>query len=291
MQRIPKAKFEFVPKSELNSFSIREFKLPAFSSPWHFHPEYELTYIENGTGRRFVGDHIDLFGPHELVLIGPELPHVWRNHTAAKLKPDYTHSLVVHFREDSFGRGFLECNELQQVRNLLVRSHQGIQFDRRTTTEARSILMEMRELSGLPRLIRFLELLHHLAAAGDSKLLSSDGFSPRLDQFAGERINAAHRHVFNNFSGPIDHEKMANDAGMSPSAFSRYFRRLTGRTVSKFVNEVRIGHAHRMLIETNHSITEVAYESGFESLSNFNRRFRELSGVSPRDYRKRHHSP
>lgn len=282
------AKFELVPKCDQESFHVREFELPAFASPWHFHPEYELTYIVNGTGSRYVGDSIAPFGPGDLVLIGADLPHVWRNDAPAESRADHAHSVVVHFNVDSFGAGFFDCPELQQVYELLVNARRGIDFGPRTSAGVGSLLLEMKDLSGLPRMIRLLEIFELLAKAGNAKLLSSPGFSPRLDPSAGERVNAAHQYVFRNFTGRIDHEEMARDAGMSASAFSRYFRRMTGRTVSEFVNEVRIGHARRMLIETDRTISEVAYASGFESLSNFNRRFRDISGISPREYRRRH---
>jgi AraC-like DNA-binding protein len=288
MPRSPTAKFEWVPKCDEGSFNVREFRLPAFSSPWHFHPEIELTFIERGTGRRHVGDSIAPFGPGDLVLIGANLPHVWRNDAPARVRADYAHSVVVHFTEESFGTGFLRCAELKAVRKLLARARRGIEFAPRTSDAAIPVLMEMKNLTGLPRLIRLLEVFQLLASAGNSKLLSSAGFAPQLDPFAGERVNSAHQYVFRNFAGRIDHEEMARNAGMSSSAFSRYFRRMTGRTVSEFVNEVRIGHARRMLIETDRTIAEVAFACGFESLSNFNRRFRGITGTSPREFRQRH---
>jgi AraC-like DNA-binding protein/quercetin dioxygenase-like cupin family protein len=288
MQRSPTAKFELVPKCDQESFNVREFKLPAFASPWHFHPETELTYIVNGTGSRFVGDSIAPFGPGDLVLIGADLPHVWRNDAPAKARADHAHSVVVHFNDESFGAGFFDCPEFHQVRKLLARARRGIEFGPRTSAAAKILLLEMKGLDGLPRLIRLLEIFELLANAGNPKPLSSPGFSPELDWYAGERINAAHQYIFQNFTGRIDHKEMARNAAMSASAFSRYFRRLSGRTVSETVNEVRVGHARRMLIETDRTITEVAYASGFESLSNFNRRFRDISGISPREYRQRH---
>lgn len=288
MPRSPTAKFELVPKCDEGSFNVREFRLPAFSSPWHFHPEIELTFIERGTGRRYVGDSIAPFGPGDLVLIGANLPHVWRNDAPARVRADYAHSVVVHFTEESFGTGFLRCPELQAVRKLLARARRGIKFDPRTSDAAIPVLMEMKNLTGLPRLIRLLEVLQLLASAGNSMLLSSAGFAPQLDPFAAERVNSAHQYIFRNFVGRIDHEEMARNAGMSASAFSRYFSRMTGRTVSEFVNEVRIGHARRMLIETDRTIAEVAFACGFESLSNFNRRFRGITGTSPREFRQRH---
>lgn len=288
MRHSPKARFEMIPSSGTESFNVREFKLPAFSSPWHFHPEYELTYIVNGTGSRFVGDSIAPFGPGDLVLIGGDLPHFWRSQAPAKARADHAHSVVVHFTKDSFGAGFLNCPELQQVHRLLARARRGVEFAPDTSAAVRDMLLEMQNLSGLPRLIRLLEVFDRLAGGRTQKFLSSAGYSPQLDPLAGERINAAHQYIFRNFTGRIDHGEMARNAAMSSSAFSRYFRRLTGRTVSEAVNEVRIGHSRRMLIETDRTISEVAYASGFESLSNFNRRFREISGTSPSEYRQRH---
>lgn len=288
MTKANTARFELVPKCGRESFRVREFALPEFASPWHFHPEIELAFIENGTGKRFVGDSIAPFGPGDLVLIGEDLPHVWRNNVPARSQADYAHSIVVHFTAESFGAGFLNCAELQPVRKLLARARRGIGFGPQTSAAARPLLMGLKDLSGLPRLIRLLELFQLLASDGSSRSLSSTGFSPQLDPLAGERVNSAHQYVFRNFTGHIDHEEMARDAGMSASAFSRYFKRMTGRTVSEFVNEVRIGHARRLLIETDRTISEVAFASGFESLSNFNRRFRDISGISPREYRRRH---
>lgn len=288
MPRNPKAKFELVPVSESRSFAVREFVLPAFTSPWHYHQEWELTWIRHGTGQRFVGDHIGSFGPGDLVLIGSNLPHYWRNAMVARDKSEYAHSVVVHFRPDSFGPEFIECAELHDVRKLLDRARRGLAFGGPTPTAVSAWLQSIQAGSGLPRLIGFLQILHLLAEAPAAVQLSSPGFSPELDQLASERINTAYQYIFRHFAGELDYEAIARTVGMSLSAFSHYFRRVTGRTVSDFVNEVRIGHAHRLLLETDQTIAEVAFASGFESLSHFNRRFRALSGVSPSQFLQRY---
>lgn len=288
MSRNPKAKFELIPKDESRSFAVREFILPAFTSPWHFHEECELTWIRRGSGQRFVGDSIASFEPGDLVLIGSNLPHYWRNAATARKQADYAHSVVVHFRPDSFGSDFLACAELLSVRRLLDRARGGLAFSRGTLEQVSPLLQALPAGKGLAHLIGFLQILHLLSEDRKPIQLSSPGFSPQLDQFASERINIAYGYIFQHFAGAINYEAIARTVGMSPSAFSHYFRRVTGRTVSDFVNEVRIGHAHRLLLETDQTIAEVAFACGFESLSHFNRRFRILSGVSPSQFLRRH---
>ena len=146
MQRSLKAEFELVPRCEDGSFNVREFRLPAFSSPWHFHPQYELTYIVKGSGSRFVGDSIAPFGPGDLVLIGADLPHFWRNDAPAKTRAEYAHSVVVHFDEESFGKGFLDRPELQQASRLLVRAGRGISFGPKVSAAAKGLLLAARSL-------------------------------------------------------------------------------------------------------------------------------------------------
>lgn len=284
MQLGLKAEFELVPKSEQRSFAVREFRLPAFASPWHFHPEIELTYILQSEGRRFVGDHIAPFGPGDLVLVGSNLPHFWHSGPPAASEP-IAHSIVIQFRPQCFGAGFFSLPELAAVQRLLRASARGLQFTGGTRDAVAAIMLEMRKHSGLEQLIDFLEIFKQLAQAEEPRALSSAGFVPTLDHRAGERINRAYEHVFAHFTERLDYEVIAREAGMSLSAFCHYFKRVTGRTLSALVTEVRVGNARRLLIETPETIAEVAYASGFETLSNFNRQFRELTGMSPREYR------
>jgi AraC-like DNA-binding protein len=285
MQVSSKAEFELIPRSEAFSFAVREFKLSAFSSPWHFHPECELTYIVHSKGRRFVGDSIEPFAPGEIVLLGSNLPHYWRNDEPAKNKSEPAHSVVVQFREECLGTDFLARPELTEVRKLLMQARRGCIFDSAASSAVAKIMREMLADNGLKRVIHLLEIFQRLLAAKETRFLSSSGFSPYLDQFAGERINRAYQYIFAHFTGALDHHEIARDAGMSHSAFCHYFKRVTGRTLTDFINEIRIGHARKLLAQTDQTIAEVAYASGYETLSNFNRRFREIAGVSPKEYR------
>jgi len=283
-----KAGFELIPKSDLYSFAVKEFTLPRFKVPWHFHPECELTLIVQSSGRRFVGDSIEPFSPGDLVLIGSNLPHFWRNGEQGKKTP--SQAVVVHFREECFGADFLGLPELTGVRNLLLRARRGLQFTGKTRDAVAELMTGMPSGKGFDRVLALLNIFKRLMESDEARILSSPGFLPVLDAFAGERINRAYRFIFENFAAPIRHEDIAREAAMSLSAFCHYFKRVTGRTLTDFINEVRIGHASRLLIETDHPVSKIAYASGFESLSNFNLRFRKLTGASPKEYRREHHT-
>jgi AraC-like DNA-binding protein len=272
----------------LHSFAVRDFCLPSFQSPWHFHPECELTYILQSRGKRFVGDSIEAFAPGDLVLIGSNLPHYWRNDAPASKPSAYAHSLVIQFREECLGTEFLSVPELAGVRKLLLRARRGLQFSGATRDQVLALISEMSHEEGIDRVISFLKVLRLLCQSDGCRTLSSPGFAAFLDEFANERINKAYQYVFEHFGAQLDHEEIARRAGMSSSAFSHYFKRVTGRTLSDFIKEVRIGHARKLLIDTDDGIAQVAYASGFESLSNFNRRFHELTGQSPKEYRRQH---
>lgn len=288
MQLPNKAGFELIPKSDLHSFAVKEFTLPRFKVPWHFHPECELTLIVQSSGRRFVGDSIEPFSPGDLVLIGSNLPHYWRNGEQGKKAP--SQAVVVHFREECFGAEFLGLPELTGVRNLLLHARRGLQFSGKTRDAVAELMTGMPSGKGFDRVLSLFNIFKLLMESEEARILSSPGFLPVLDAFAGERINRAYRFIFENFAAPIRHEDIARGAAMSLSAFCHYFKRVTGRTLTDFINEVRIGHASRLLIETGHPVSKIAYASGFESLSNFNLRFRKLTGASPKEYRREHHT-
>jgi len=242
------------------------------------------------SGRRFVGDGLAPFGPGDLVLVGANLPHFWHNDPPEAGEQSLAHSVVIQFREDCLGAGFFALPELTGVQRLLRAAERGLRFAGGTRDAVAGIMLEMPQRAGLDQLIDFLRVVRLLAQAPEPQGLSSPGFTPRLDERAGERINRAYQYVFTHFAQRIDYPEVAREAGMSPSAFCHYFRRVTGRTLTGFVKEVRVGHARKLLIETGQTVAEVAFASGFETLSNFNQQFRELTRVSPREYRQQFRS-
>lgn len=275
--------FEKVPERAGESFLYRENKATSFSMPWHFHPELELTYIVAGEGMRHVGDHVAPFGPGDLVLLGPDLPHFWSNGAAS----DGTcHSVVVQFPQRLVDEVLSRLPEAAPIVRLLAAAGRGIHFD---ITQARAIGSRLRALhraAPWPRWLGLVAILGDLARSRKARRLASAGFVPVLDPRAGARIAAVCDYVAREHAGTVHHRVAARLAGMSPAAFSRYFRRHLGRTFEAYVNEVRVGRACLLLLDTDRSVSEVAYAVGYNNLANFYRRFRAITGQTPTRFRR-----
>jgi len=279
------ASFEQVPAAADASFGVFTYDRPRFERGWHYHPEAELTLILESSGRRFVGDHIGSFEPGDLVLLGPNVPHVWRNEPLPLPRRQRARSIYVHFRS-AWLDGTREMHELRDIRGLLARASQGVSFTGPAREHAARDMERLVGMCGLRRLLAFLELLQGLAESSGAEPLASAGFAPALDRFTCERIRKIHRHVYQNFRSGIAHHDLARLAGLSPAALSKFFRRATGRTLTEFINEVRVGEAARRLLDTTANVSEIAYASGFESLAHFNTTFRRIKQVNPSRFRQ-----
>lgn len=264
------------------SFVCREFASTRFTMPWHFHPECELTLIVKGRGMRYVGDSIERFEDGELVLLGSSLPHYWWQSPDDRRK---AHSIVAQFTE-TFAGGMLEMEEAREIRQLLVRARRGIFLDGQLREDVTRDLYRLKELSGWKKVCLLLEILGRLAVGERSRLLASAGYAPDLDERDGRRLVSVCQYVNESFGESVRHGQAALLAGLSPAAFSRFFHKRMGKTFEAYVTEVRIGHACRRLTEADARITEVAFGVGFNNLSNFNRHFRKLKGLSPREFRR-----
>ncbi len=284
----PKARFEVVPQAAQEAYLFREFYLEKFPIGWHFHPEIELTLILESSGRRWVGDHVTNYAPGDLVLIGPNVPHYWMNDVVAG---SMAHSLVIQFRDDRFGDEFFRLTELEPVVALLKRSRRGIRFTgagRDRAAQAMQLLLHGG--GGLQRVLDLFSILGGLAEveAEDYELLSSPDFMPKLDGESVSRVDKIYEYIARRSASDFNHTELANLLGTSPSGLSHYFKRTVGCTLSAFVAEVRVGQACRQLILTDKPVSEIAFASGFETLSNFNAWFRRLRGASPREFRDSH---
>ncbi len=264
------------------SFVCREFASTRFTMPWHFHPECELTLIVKGRGMRYVGDSIERFEDGELVLLGSSLPHYWWQSPDDRRK---AHSIVAQFTE-TFAGGMLEMEEAREIRQLLVRARRGIFLDGQLREDVTRDLYRLKELSGWKKVCLLLEILGRLAVGERSRLLAAAGYAPDLDERDGRRLVSVCQYVNESFGESVRHGQAALLAGLSPAAFSRFFHKRMGKTFEAYVTEVRIGHACRRLTEADARITEVAFGVGFNNLSNFNRHFRKLKGLSPREFRR-----
>jgi len=289
---------EKIDPGQHRSFLYAERRIPRFDAPWHFHPEIELTLIVSSTGRRFVGDSIEPFAAGDLVLIGPNLPHFWHTPTpavgigggarppGALRAPARAHSIVVQFLPERWGLNFWSMPECASVRRLLARSARGLHFAGPTAEQAAGRLKALGAQKGLPGLLELIALLDLLGSDRSARPLASFAYEPSFDNRTQARLARVYSFLIEHFRGPITLSQIARVAAMTPPGFSRYFRRTTGRNVSVFLNELRVDHAAQLLAETDRTIADIALSSGFPTLSNFNRRFRERLNLAPREYRR-----
>ncbi len=277
-----------VPEFELTDGTDRsvhylEHGFPCHLVRWHYHDDFELHLIVASTGKVFVGDHVGRFGPGHLVLTGPRLPHNWISQTDEVVE---LRDLVVQFRMDLVSSMAKFAPELHNVLPLLERARHGIEFRSVATESAEAALRGIRDSSGARRIGLLLELLHSLSEEQDYVLLSTLAIRSRADQASQDKIQQVTQYISENFSNEITLSDMANLVAMNDSAFSRFFAKATGNSFIRFVNRVRISKACELLSDTSMPITNICYETGFNNVANFNRRFRELKGSTPREYRQ-----
>jgi len=265
------------------------FKLMNFTSHaacvnpyWHFHPEYEIVFIDRGRGRRHVGNHISFYKNGDLVFLGPNIPHLSFTEDI-----DQSHEeVVVQMKEDFLGEAWLNKPEFSMIRNLFEKAKQGIIFKGSDKKRLGARLMELQHLDAFGRLMELLYILNEMAIAEDYQLLNAGNFSLEVASQDRARINSIYLYVESNFKQPIQLNDIASEVNMTVPAFCRYFKKLTSKTFTQFVNEYRIAHAIRLLSEEHVSISDVCFESGFNNFSHFNKQFKLITGKSPRDYRK-----
>ncbi|MCG2460744.1 AraC family transcriptional regulator [Flavobacteriaceae bacterium F89] len=272
-----------------HSFKVTHNRYPNFLRIWHHHPELELVLVSKSTGTRFIGDSIEKFGPGEVVLIGKDLPHMWLNDDIYfQGKSDLTaEAVAAHFKEDFLGSQIFMVPEMKHIGALFERASQGIKFESVTPTIIERI-HRLPVLENFEKAIGLLEILHLLAMHREYKLLCSKGFTNSLGEGEDINMDKANAYIFKNFNTPIGSKDVATVLNMNPSAFSRYFKRIHRKTFTKYINEIRIGYACKLLMEEKNTVTAVCYESGFNNISNFNRQFKQLTGMSPSEYVKYH---
>ncbi|SDD05303.1 AraC family transcriptional regulator [Niabella drilacis] len=251
------------------------------------HPHFEMALIENCSGRRFLGGHVEDFYDTDLVLMGAHLPHCWQYHKT--VDPDMPgHVIVVHFSPDFLGKDFLKKPEAGPLTQLFANAAGGIRFAGETMAKVKEILQTMLFEKELPRVILMLQLLDTLARSGSYTLLNPAGFN--IGKKAGEvqTMSTIFDYILKNFLEPVSLEEVAALVPMSVPAFCRFFKAKTGKTMKGLLKELRIGHAVKLLLEGRLNVSETCYQCGYSSLSNFNKHFRELQGMSPREFTKRY---
>ena len=280
---------EKVTPASSHSFALKEDILPHIVIGWHFHPEYELTLIAEGYGKRVVGDHIATFEAGDLLVIGPNLPHYMRNDVDfyqenSKLR---CRAIVAHFSEDFLGKSFFHQPELTQVWQLLLESHRGIHVYGEASRRIGNMVEKLVKVQGLERLLLLIQILAQIATTTERRQLASRGYTQKLAVTDSSKIGQVFTFLIDHFAEDINLSDVASSISMTPSAFCKMIKRHTGKTFSQTLNEIRIGHACRLLLEGDNSMAEVAYMSGFSSPSYFNRMFRNITHSTPLQYRNK----
>lgn len=282
------ASYERVETPPDASWSWYILRRTAFRFGWHFHREVELTLITRGTGQRYIGDSVETYEPGDLVLIGSELPHTYASEPRGHRHTQ--EAVVAQFDPQFLGATLFARPEFAAIDRLLARAQRGLVFTGRSASD---VARQFRGLGSLPGASRTIALLSVLTALADAtpapRDLASPGFHPTLDRASRERIDNVCRFLSRSYAAPVSLSETAAVAHMTPAAFSRFFTRTLGRTFTTYLTELRIAAACRLLLDTELSIAEVANRSGYGNLSNFNRKFRQLKHLTPREFRAAYH--
>jgi len=260
------------------AFEIKQKKLDFF---WHYHPEYELTFIVKGKGRRLVGDSYQYFESGDLVLIGPELPHTWVSDSGLKGNCE---AVVIQFSVEFIER-FTALDELSGIRKMLTLSNQGISINENKSASLKEILKGLPYKSGIEKVTGLLHILDILSTV-KMTTLASPFFQPLKGRENEKRINIVCLYIQKHATETLTIHKAAALIHLSPSAFCKFFKRMTAKTFSDYVNEIRITNVCNDLLATDKQVAEIAYENGFETLTYFNRIFLKKKNMSPSSYRK-----
>ena len=279
---------ELVAVRRDESFKVWSHGYPYRTVRWHFHPEYEIHLIVATTGKVFVGDHISNFVPGNLVMVGPNLPHNWVSDVPEGETVE-RRNLVVQFGQEFVAHCMESFPEWRQVEALLAASRRGVSFGAQTSAAIQPLFMELLNARGLRRIVLFMSMFEVLVSAQDTELLASPAYQTDPTGFAATRINHALSYIGKNLSSDLRESDLAQLAGQSVSAFSRYFRRHTGMPFVQYVNRMRINLACQMLMDDELSVTDICYKVGFNNLSNFNRQFLLAKGMSPSKFRRYQH--
>lgn len=275
-----------IPDTQI--FRVRHLVDPHFDPVWHAHSEYQLFLVLQGSGTRFIGDSITHFGPGELVFTGPHLPHLWRSDEVyfRQGSPLKVEGIVLYLNEHFLGKNILEKTEMAALQKLFGRSLRGLQFYGTVRSRVVGMMEQLLHLNGLASIILLLQILDLLANTQEYAFLSSRSYEQEETEPEHDRVNLVYAYVLRNFKNKISLEEMAALLHMTPTSFSRYFTTKTGRPFSRFLAEIRISHACKLLTNTEATVSQVCYECGYSTLSNFNKHFREIMHQNPVQYKR-----
>ena len=267
--------------------SIRQQDKPCMDACWHYHPQYELLYVCKGSGIRFVGDSVSPFSPGDLVLVGPYLPHLWRNEMSyyQQAGTQQVKTVILKFLKNFVGEDTFDNPAFLEVNNLLNQSKYGISFGMEVALDLHRELTQMVDASPAEQAISLLGILWKLSETQDKQVLSSTDMRQYTFENS-QRIDTVLKFISDNYASYICLKDVADVACMTTNSFCRFFKKMTNKSFTRFLNELRVRNASRLLVqEEDLSVSEVCYMVGYQSITNFNRQFKRIMGATPNNYR------
>ncbi len=279
---------ERLNKDVRSSFVLQKDVFDHYPTPWHHHPEYELVVVLKSSGDKIIGDHMSTFTDGDLVFMGPNLPHVYRNNKIyyEGNKELTAEAIVIHFNIDFLGNGFFNIPEMETIAKFLEESVMGFSITGNTSQLVVRKMKKMFDISGPERVIQLLNILRILSETKEKEILASPGFIQNFKTSGSKQITEVCDYIMKNFSSDLTLNEVAKIANMSTNVFCKFFKERTRKTFVTFLNEVRIGFACKLLNAGQYNISEVCYKSGFHNLSNFNRQFKRITNKTPLNYKK-----
>ncbi|MCF0183281.1 MAG: helix-turn-helix transcriptional regulator [Bacteroidaceae bacterium] len=277
---------EITPLSDRDCFYLVDRNKTEFDYPLHRHDEIELNFVSNCTGaRRIVGDSIEELGEYDLALIGSGIEHCWDQHYCDKTDK---REITIQFRPDLLPPEFLAKNQMRSIAELLRKAQTGVAFGMRTIMGVYSRLDSLANSlkSDFSSIIGFLDLLYQLSLSTDSHQLATTSFSRGSMSTESRRVNRVEEEINKRYDQELTLDHLARIAGMTPTAFSRFFKQRTGRTLSEYIIDIRLGHASRQLVDTSMAVSEICYQCGFTNITSFNRIFKAKKGCTPKTFRE-----
>ena len=277
---------EITPLSEADCFYVADRIKSEFVYPLHSHKEFELNYIENAEGvRRIVGDSVEVIKNYDLTLItGEDLIHVWEQH---ECKSQNIREITIQFPSDLFFGNLIDKKQFESIRDMLGRAKKGINFPMEAIMKVYPLLNKLStEKEGFYSVINFLSILYELSLFKDSRTLASSSFARTNENADSRRVTKIYEYINNNYQENISLDDLAELVGMTPTALSRFFKLRSGKTLSNYIIELRLGHATRLLADTTNTVSEICYLSGFSNISNFNRIFKSRKNFTPSEFRE-----
>ena len=278
---------EKLPISESNPIKARHYDYDRFTYPWHFHSQYEIIYVKESHGLCFVGDCIEKFSVGDVILFGTNLPHYMRSNDiyGSENVTSRVQGTIIQFEQNFMQYSFDYYPQFLQIKMLLKESKRGIIFPKQDATRVGELLSGFLSLSGFHQISGLLDLLQELAVSPQRKTLASLHYYEKFPTLGNKRIDKIISFINNNYTRNLKLNEIAGMASMNSSAFCRYFKENTGKTLLQYVMEMRVGYACKLLALGEMDISQIAVECGFDSITHFNRTFKQLVNLTPTQYR------